>query len=530
MDEGVDIRVRLLGGREAEAQAHGVARGVRGIGTSAERATKQGGLLGRTTSTLLKPFRHLREEAFGAAKGIAAAGLAFGSVEGIKRSIETTDSLVKTTVRLRSQFGLTTHSASGLAAVLQARDLQPQGLQMGLVALSRQLVAASHGSKNAQGAFRHFGISAHEARDALHSKDGLAGTFETVVDGLTKMHGGATKAALGQQLLGRASRGLAPLLQEGALGLKQQLKWAQEYGVTLDGKTVGSVEDMAAAQTQAQYAMLGLQIQLGRFAAPIVTKANIALADIVKSFRDGRPEGAKFARTVYRIGTDLKPLGHDLIVVARYLKDHPHLLQGAAIAYIGYRTKVLKLLSFAPLAFAKGYITGRGYAAGFEAGAAPGVIAAEAEGAVGAGAAGAAGRGALLRLLTGTAGRALLGVGIAHEIAKHILHSHNADPLDVLNPESAGLTPRAERAHLRAMHHPRFDAAAYYARHPGELDRASLEAFGRRVSYGPDVGNHHHHIYIDGREVAHVMVDRHGKVIAQGVAKTAQDAAARRHR
>jgi hypothetical protein len=91
---------------------------------------------------------------------------------------------------------------------------------MGLIALSRQLVQAAHGSKSAQGAFRHFGMDTRDVRAALHGKDGLAGTFETVVDGLTKMHGGATKAALGQQLLGRASRGLAPLLQEGALGLR----------------------------------------------------------------------------------------------------------------------------------------------------------------------------------------------------------------------------------------------------------------------------------------------------------------------
>jgi hypothetical protein len=368
MDEGVDIRVRLIGGREAQAQAQGVSRGVHGIGTSAQHASKQGALLGRTTSTLLKPFRHLRDEAFGAAKGIAAAGLAFGSIEGVKKSIETTDSLVKTTVRLRSQFGLTTQAASGLGAVLQARDLQPQGLQMGLTALAKQLGQAAHGSKSAQGAFRHFGITTRDTKNALHSKDGLSSTFDTVVDGLTKMHGGQQKAVLSQQLLGRASRGLAPLLQEGALGLRQQEKWAREYGATLDGKTIGSVEDMAAAQTKAQYAMLGLQIQIGQFAAPMVTKANIALADIVTSFRTGHATGGQFARTVYKLGTDLKPLGHDLLVVGGYLKDHPALLRDAALAYGAYRLKLLGLLTIAPKAFAKGLLTGRAYRLGFEAG------------------------------------------------------------------------------------------------------------------------------------------------------------------
>jgi hypothetical protein len=519
MDEGVDIRARLLGGREVEVQAKGIATGVRGVGAAAERSSRQAGLFGRVTGGLLAPLRHVEREALGAAKGFAAAGIAFGSVEGIKHSIETTDSLVKTTVRLHDQFGLTTESASGLAGVLQARGLDTAGLQMGFIALSRQLAQAAHGSKSAQGAFRHFGMDTADVRKALHGKDGLAGTFDTIVDRLTEMHGGATKAALAQQLLGRASRGLAPLLQEGALGLKQQLKWAKEYGVTLDDKTVGSVEDMAAAQTEAQYAMLGLQIQIGRFAAPLVTKANIALADIVKSFRTGHATGGHFARTVYQIGTDLKPLGHDLRVVGGYLKDHPHLLQAAAVAYGLYRLKLLNLLGIVPLAYGKGLAAGRAYGLGFDTGVAE------------TGAGGAAGKGGLLRLLTGTAGRALLGVGLAHEIAKHVLHSHNADPLDILNPESAGMTPGTERSHLRAMRGSSVhNLAAYYGRHPQLLDRATLDTLGRHASYGPDTGGGHFHIYIDGKPVAHVLADRHGHVIAQGVAKAAQDAAARRHR
>jgi hypothetical protein len=403
---------------------------------------------------------------------------------------------------------------------LQARNLNPAGLQMGFIALSRQLVQAAHGSASAQGAFRHFGMDTADVRKALHGKDGLSGTFETIVDDMTKMRGGTEKAALGQQLLGRASRGLAPLLQEGALGIKQQLRWAKEYGVTLTDDTVKGTEQMAAAQTQAQYAMLGLQVQIGRFAAPLVTKANLALADIVKSFRTGHATGGQFARTVYKIGTDLKPLGHDLLVVGGYLKDHPKLLRDAALAYGLYRLKLLKLITIGPLAFGKGLAAGKAYAVGFEIGS----------GGAGLPGGGAGGASLLRRLLTGTAGRTLLGVGLAHEISKHVLHSHDADPLDILNPQNAGVSTRTERAHLRAMRHPRFNPASYYGAHPGELDQQTLWAFGKRASYGPDQGGGHFHIYIDGREVAHVMVDRHGRVIAQGVAKAAQDAAARKHR
>jgi hypothetical protein len=57
-----------------------------------------------------------------------------------------------------------------------------RGLQMGLTSLSRQLVAAEHGSKTAQGAFRIFGINARDVHAAINSRTGSPTSFETVVD------------------------------------------------------------------------------------------------------------------------------------------------------------------------------------------------------------------------------------------------------------------------------------------------------------------------------------------------------------
>jgi hypothetical protein len=493
--DDLTLRIRSRGGRAAARDVDDTRKSVDKFGRSSRSSAKHATLLGKATHGLFKPFHHLRDEAFGLAKGVAAAGLAFGSVEGIKRSIETTDTLVKNTVKLHNQFGLTEEAASGLAGVLQARDLSPEGLQMGLTQLARQLRDAEHGSKNAQGAFRIFGMSARDVHVALGSRDGLSNTFTTVVDQLSDMPGGARKAALSQQLLGRAARGLSPLLQEGALGLKQQLRWAKEFGVTLDEHTVGSVEDMAAAQTEAQYAMLGLQIQLGRFAAPAVAKANVALADIIRSFREGRPEGHQFSRTVYQLGVDLEPVGRGLLAVGGFLKDHPRLLRIAALGYLAYRTKVLKLISFGPLAYGKGLIAGRAYSLGFERGA-----------------------------LTGAGRQRFLGVGrgigriigpaaaviIASEIAQ-ALGSENADPLLFLHPPAAGgkhdTIPRNKRGTGNIN-----NAVAYFRKHPRELTPAVVNSMsqGQRNALGvhtvPNATGGeiviHNTVKLDGKEIA----------------------------
>jgi hypothetical protein len=89
--DDLTLRIGARGGRAAARDVDATRKSVDKFGQVAQLgeardAARQG------DARLFKPFHHLREEALGLAKGVAAAGLAFGSVEGIKRSIETTDS------------------------------------------------------------------------------------------------------------------------------------------------------------------------------------------------------------------------------------------------------------------------------------------------------------------------------------------------------------------------------------------------------------------------------------------------------
>jgi hypothetical protein len=230
---------------------------------------------------------------------------------------------------------------------------------------------------------------------------------------------------------------------------------------------------MAAAQTRRSTRCSACRSRSAGSPRRLVAKANIALADIVKSFRDGRPEGHKFSKTVYQLGMDLKPVGDGLLAVGGYLKDHPHLLQVAAVAYGAYRLKLLKLFTVAPLAFGKGLLAGRAYKTGFEVGSG-GIQVPTGPGGVPGGPLGGLPKWASRSLKVGG------GVLLAHEIAKHLLHSHNADPLDILNPESAGRTPGEERSHLRAHRGSERPQPLRLLRPPpGMLDRATLDALGR---------------------------------------------------
>jgi hypothetical protein len=487
--EDLTLRMRATGARNAARDVDATTKGVDRFGKTSRRASKETSLLGKSSGLLFKPFHHLRDEAFGLAKGVAAAGLAFGSVEGIKRSIEATDSLVKTTVALHNQFGLTIESASSLGAVLQTRSIDPSSLQMGFRTLSRQMVQASHGSKQAAGAFRILGFNQAQLHKLITSPDGLNVAFQRLSGYLTDASGSPRKAALGTQLLGRASKGLAPLLQKGALGLKQQEKWARLYGDTLDDHSVKATEKMVAAQTQAQYAMQGLQIQLGMFAAPLVTKANLTLAAIVKSFRDGRPEGNKYARTVYQLGQDLKPVGHDLLIVGRYLKDHPRLLQAAAVAYGAYRLKLLKLITLAPSAYLKGLIAGRAFRTGYETGAGSTPVWRRAGGRLGR----------TFGTAMGIAAGAAIGLAIGDWLNKHGVPQWLAKKITGIDPKKTAAqnrrTSRLERGDAGAI--ARSGATITYPDPAHGFRPVTVQGHVPKL-----ILDAHVHTHIDGKEVA----------------------------
>jgi hypothetical protein len=78
-----------------------------------------------------------------------------------------------------------------------------------------------------------------------------------VADGFGKLHGGTKRQAAAQVLLGRGYQTILPLFTEGTKSLKEQLHWADEYGVTLNKKTLEPIEKLTKAQRELKVANSG---------------------------------------------------------------------------------------------------------------------------------------------------------------------------------------------------------------------------------------------------------------------------------
>jgi 3D (Asp-Asp-Asp) domain-containing protein len=238
-------------GRKADRTGHQISL----VGTAAKRT---GGLLGSSTGRLL---------AFGA--GFASVSAGIGAA---RNAVGATEDLAKGTLALHRNLGLTIQDASRWAAVAKARGIDTSDLSTSFTNLSKNVEKALS-PKPVQAsikAFADLGISTDQLKTG--QKD-FSGLIRVVADGLGGMEGGAKRAATANQLLGRSSQNTLPIFTQGNKALQEQLRLADKYGVTLDGKTIKSVNQLRQVSKELEFAQMGLQIQFTRTFGPVLVKA-----------------------------------------------------------------------------------------------------------------------------------------------------------------------------------------------------------------------------------------------------------------
>jgi hypothetical protein len=135
--------------------------------------------------------------------------------------------------------GLGVEAFSGLMLSAELADVSMQTLSNSLGRLSKNMVDTSNGTGEAQKTFQALGITVTNTDGSLKSASQvlteIAGKFEGSADG-------AGKTAAAMALLGKAGKELIPLLNDGAAGLAEMQKTAQDMGLVVDQNTSNAVQ------------------------------------------------------------------------------------------------------------------------------------------------------------------------------------------------------------------------------------------------------------------------------------------------
>lgn len=259
----IDMRLRLLGAKKFEKDADKTAKKTAGIGKAAKNTGKK--LVG------------------------VAAG--FAGIAGAKKAVDTTLDLGKATLSLNKTFGMNVETSSRWAATAKVRNVDNAKLSQGFTKLNRAVGSANDGSQSAIDTFAKLGISQNEL-GAWDTEELLFG----ISDGLAGIEDKGQKAALMQQVFGKGSQALAPLLRGGSAALEEQLGLAGKYGATF--KSTEDIEEFIKMQRESQLAMMGLQITVGKKVIPALSQFYDKLRQILDQMRAASPRTKAIAIAV----------------------------------------------------------------------------------------------------------------------------------------------------------------------------------------------------------------------------------------
>ncbi|MDD3173354.1 MAG: hypothetical protein PHF63_06810 [Herbinix sp.] len=160
-----------------------------------------------------------------AGTGIAVTGL-MALANGTAENADKWDKL-----SLRTGIAVENLQRWGYAAEQSGADISV--LETGMKKLSKSVVDAQNGSKDAQKAYEELGISMSELSNMSPEQ-----TFDAVMKKLADMPDSAEKNVLGNQLLGKSYTELKPLLAAGSEGMQALKDRADELGIVMSGESV----------------------------------------------------------------------------------------------------------------------------------------------------------------------------------------------------------------------------------------------------------------------------------------------------
>lgn len=221
---------------------------------------------------------NMRKEFAAAFKAVAAATVAAGAAFGAlaKQSIDAQDRLSK----LSQTTGVSTEALSQLEYAAKLSGSSLDGLQTGLLRLSRTASDAANGLSTAQRAFNAIGVSAKNQDGTLKDTEQL---LLEVAEKFAGIEDGAAKAAVAQELFGRSGASLIPFLNQGKDGIQALREEADQLGLTIGGKAAKSAEQFNDNLTRVRSAFDGLIAQATQAMLPMLEALSDRFVEGVKS-------------------------------------------------------------------------------------------------------------------------------------------------------------------------------------------------------------------------------------------------------
>jgi hypothetical protein len=269
----VDLNFRLIGKDVSASKA------LAGVSKNSEAAGRSFANMGKMASVAIA----------GTVVGAAlAAGVAIGKFA--TASVDKFGEVGKQTLQLQRVMGGTAESASRMGAAFSMSGLDTATATRAMGIFSKfssaagsqldqydsKVAAAGQNHKVFSGqlgasasAFAQMGVKLRGTNGEIRPTNDL---LIELADQFKSMPAGVDKTALVLKAFGRGGLAMLPFLNKGAAGIKALMKQSDELGTTLSGSDLAAVKANTIAKREWGHAMEGVQITVGRYLYPILTK------------------------------------------------------------------------------------------------------------------------------------------------------------------------------------------------------------------------------------------------------------------
>lgn len=190
------------------------------------------------------------------------AAVGGGLFHFVRQTAELGDQAIKTSQKI----GMSVESYQRLAYVAKLADVNQETLNTSLKFLSKNLVEATSGGKEASKAFTKLGIN---PKKYLNDTEGL---LIAISDKISQMPDGAKKTALALELMGRSGSEMIPLLNGGGKEIRELSKEAELFGLIIKKDAAKQSEAFNDNLTRLGAIFTGLRNIIGQAFLPIFSK------------------------------------------------------------------------------------------------------------------------------------------------------------------------------------------------------------------------------------------------------------------
>ncbi len=211
---------------------------------------------------------------FGALGAVLSTAIGALQLRGV---IDTLDQLDD----LSEKSGIAVERLSALRFAGEAVGTPLEDIATGAKKLAVNMAAAAGGSKDAAAAFKAIGVEVKNVDGTLRSSD------EVLLDIAERFSGyrdGAAKAALAQDIFGKAGERLIPLLNQGRTGIQALTKEAEQLGAIIGDKPTKAAAELGDNLTKLKLA--GEAVAIQSF-APLIEKLAELSDRLLQARRNG---------------------------------------------------------------------------------------------------------------------------------------------------------------------------------------------------------------------------------------------------